>query len=171
MTIADAKIGGTLHEQGGVYPLPPYPRCQERRTTFRHRFNCLLSNGSHLPSHSEFPAALRWGPRWTDTSRLCAILPSRSTETVRREVLCPITRGGFPPLGGPACLLPRRRTMERKITDRHAKATTTTTPAIVFPPRHTDPPDRCRRHFLSALLFGREIADPRSRPARCSYSR
>ncbi|KAL0131361.1 hypothetical protein PUN28_002703 [Cardiocondyla obscurior] len=48
--------------------------------------------------------------------------------------------------------------MERKITDRHAKATP------VFPPRHTDPPDRYRRRFLSALLFGGEIADPRLRP-------
>lgn len=30
----------------------PYSRCQERRTTFRHRFNCLLSNGSHRTLNS-----------------------------------------------------------------------------------------------------------------------
>jgi len=86
MTIADA-IGDIRCKQGGV-SLPPYPRYQERRTTFRHRFNCLLSNGSYSPSHSEFPGVLGWGPRWTDTLRSAnAILPSRSTETPEESTL------------------------------------------------------------------------------------
>lgn len=119
MTIADAIGGVYACEQGGV-SLPPYPRCQERRTTFRHRFNCLLSNGSHSPSHSELPGALGWGPRWTDTSRGArrgAILPSRSTETPEGSTLSYNARH---PRASASC-----RTMERKITDRHAKATTT----------------------------------------------
>jgi len=57
MTIAGCHLEGAASEV--VYLcLRLYPRCQERRTTFRHRFNCLLSNGSRSPSHYEFSGAL-----------------------------------------------------------------------------------------------------------------
>lgn len=40
------------HRRSTLHRKVVYSRCQERRTTFRHRFNCLLSNGSHRTLNS-----------------------------------------------------------------------------------------------------------------------
>lgn len=90
-----------------------YSRCQERRTTFRHRFNCLLSNGSHRTLNSRARWLGSW--RWYNIA-LRFFQVDRPRHCVGGKLLLGLAVCDF--------RAPRRAT-GGKITARHAKTMTT----------------------------------------------
>lgn len=111
----------------GVQRTLAYSRCQERRATFRHRFNCLRSNGSHSPSHSANSRARHSRGRKMDVRR-CGT-PLRFFQ-VDRPIETQVGGKRFEFASRSLCEFRRSWSADRKITDRHAKAAT----RRVFPP-------------------------------------
>lgn len=117
----------------------PYSRCQERRTTFRHRFNCLLSNGSPRTLNSR----TRWLGRITSRCDSSKSIDRDTTSEGSSYFVCEF-RTPCRATGG-------------KITARHAKATTTR--LGLSHSRHTDLPRSdtyCTVYVLPVLLHSNE---------------